>query len=202
MPIPYTPPPRLNHLRNSLINCPTFVQLVGAANAEAAKGSIYFHEADDRVGKTAMEAAIATAIAGGATYEQAFRQAFVGLMQDPWPRAVLEDLGDQAVDRGGPDSYMGRGLVQVFIEFLEFSDAEMTAWYGDSPPFTRKDHTLHVKAVADALWRELAVTIYGNNLCLEARTCVLTYQNRVDGKEHNGLPLFAIDFNLEWVGLP
>lgn len=184
MPVPMDDPRVIISLRETIANCATFRRLCGAADVAAARESIHYHLTFDKLADTTDP-----------TDED--RQPI-----DPFPRALMIDLGPQTTVINGYNSPFGGGMLEAFFQFKQFTKEQLDAWYGvDVGEPDDRDHWKHADNIKVAIRNEMIETARGAGpltiIRLVDEVCGL-----IDPVTMNGLNVWEIDFFVFWEGLP
>lgn len=175
--------PIVDSLRNSLIACATFQQLVDAANATEASAFVFdglvFDDDDTAEDYTETEL----------------------------PRAILDDRDPETHEVIGQGNIEGQGRVGIYIQFIQFTDAELETWYTGVDGFTSggtaglREHRLHCRNIYRRITRELHAVARTPG-CLEIDRLVPRGCGLEDPTTNNNQRIWAMEWDVFWGGLP
>lgn len=167
---------RLANLANSFANSATFRKLVAAGSPTDALASIIV----DLVGDFDLDAEDENT---------------------PFPRCVVRHIGPQVSKREGTTTYLAVGQMAVYVQYLQFTDAQLATWYSLSGPFTDVDRRQHMNNLFGQICddvRALATTAG----CLEFQTIEEFSCGYADPIEENGLRLVELTYVVHREGSP
>ncbi len=120
----------------------------------------------------------------------------------PFPRAIVRSHGTQTNDRYGPDNWIGKGEMTVFVQYLYLTDAQLLAWYshGSGTP-TAEDHRQHMENLFGSIGDEMRAQAVTAG-CLEFTRLEEYSCGFIDPVTENGEQLVELVFQLHRDGLP
>lgn len=184
MPVPFETPRVVISLMETMSNCATFQRLAGANDAAGAKNSIHYHMTFDTFADTT-------------DVLDPDRQPI-----DPYPRMLLIDAAPQTIMIPGDFSPMGGGVLEAYLEFKQFSETELNAWYSASVgDLDEREHWKHANNLMVAIRNEI-VELSRTAGCLTIVRLVEDVVGLIDPVANDGMRIWVIAFQMHWEGLP
>lgn len=119
----------------------------------------------------------------------------------PFPRAIIRNQGPQVAIREGTDTYLGMGEIAVFVQYLQFSDAQLESWYSLSAPFNEDDRRMHMNNLFGQISDEMSALATTPG-CLEFQKLEEFSCGEVDFTTENAQQLVELTWVIHREGLP
>jgi len=176
-------------LRETIANCATFRRLCGNVDVATARNSVHYHLTFDEIQVDPDD--------DDPDPADPERQPL-----DPFPRALVIDMGPQTTAIPGSISPFAGGMLEAFFQFKQFTKEELDSWYGvDVGEPTLRDHWKHADNIKVALRKEM-IALSRAAGCLTIIRLAEEVTGLIDPKTMNGLDVWEIDFFAFWEGLP
>lgn len=169
----------MKSLRNTLLGSATLLRILGASDATEATARIHDRFANDEPVSDSDDTP-----------------------QDSYPRCIISDDYQQTTQIDGNTSFWGTGTLAAFVEFEQFSDAELTTWYSQTiTGATDRDHMSHAKNVSLKIAKEIR-DLKNPAGSLTVRRLTEHPPFRTDHVTVNNRDIWVVPFEFDWEGLP